>query len=183
MKSQEKRIKKLCEGMSKTARIRAVLDAIRVDDVSLRDGLLEATPRLSYTVLDIQVTDSIGAAHILSLRFDRTFYHLLACSMACQIPSVTTNRDPKEILVGIENMDNQLCALTSGVEIFAERIGLDLSQVLAFSMALDFEFDEIKQPLDTLSEDDLERANGVADAFQELWGKHGNAIENFGEAA
>ena len=97
MKSQEKRIKKLCEGMSKTARIRAVLDAIRVDDVSLRDGLLEATPRLSYTVLDIQVTDSIGAAHILSLRFDRTFYHLLACSMACQIPSVTTNRDPKEI--------------------------------------------------------------------------------------
>ena len=29
----------------------------------------------------------------------------------------------------------------------------------------------------------LERANGVADAFQELWGKHGNAIENFGKAA
>ena len=99
MKSQEKRIKKLCEGMPKADRIRAVLDAIRVDDVCLRDGLMEATPRLSYTVLDIQVTDSIGAAHILSLRFDRTFYHLLACSMACQIPTFTTNRDPKEILV------------------------------------------------------------------------------------
>ena len=183
MKSQEKRIKKLCEGMSKTARIRAVLDAIRVDDVNLRDGLLEATPRLSYTARDIQVTDSIGASEILSLRFDRTFYHLLACSMACLIPSVTNNHDPKEILVGIKNTDNQLCALTSGAEIFAERIGLNLSQVLAFSIALDFEFNEIRQPLDTLSEDDMERANEVADAFLELWSKQGNAIKDFGEAA
>ena len=55
--------------------------------------------------------------------------------------------------------------------------------MLAFSIALDFEFNEIRQPLDTLSEDDMERANEVADAFLELWSKQGNAIKDFGEAA
>ena len=35
MKSQEKRVAKLCEGMPNTARIRAVLDAIRADESGL----------------------------------------------------------------------------------------------------------------------------------------------------
>ena len=185
MKSQEKRVAKLCEGMPNTARIRAVLDAIRADDSGLRDRLLKTTPWLSYKAHDLRVIDSIEAAHILSLRFDRTFFHLLAVRFACQLPHILAEKPPKDILAGIENMDTELLALASGAKIFAERIGLDLNQALAFSTVLDMEevFAEISQSRDTLSDDDLEKANEVADTFQKAWSMQGNAIDNFDEAA
>ena len=82
-------------------------------------------------------------------------------------------------------MDTELLALASGAKIFAERIGLDLNQALAFSTVLDMEevFKEISQSGDTLSDDDLEKANEVADTFQKAWSMQGNAIDNFDEAA
>ena len=80
-------------------------------------------------------------------------------------------------------MDSQLCALVSGAKIFADRIGLELGQLLAFSIALDSEFEGLDWPLDMLPKEDMERANGVADGFQELWGSYGNSIEGFDRAA
>ena len=64
-----------------------------------------------------------------------------------------------------------------------DRIGLELGQLLAFSLALDSEFEGLDWPLDTLSEDDMRRGNEVADVFQELWANYGNSIEGFGKAA
>ncbi len=43
-------------------------------------------------------------------------------------------------------------------------------------------FEEISQSRDTLSDDDLEKANEVADTFQKAWSMQGNAIDNFDEA-
>ena len=80
-------------------------------------------------------------------------------------------------------MDDELCALIIGAEIFADRIGLDLEQVLAYSTVLDSDFEGVWAPPDTLSEDDKRRANEVADVFHEVWAKWGNSIEDFGEAA
>ena len=36
--------------------------------------------------------------------------------------------------------ESEICALLAGTEIFADRIGLELSQVLAFSTVLDDDF-------------------------------------------
>ena len=183
MKPLEKRVTKLCEGMPNTTRIRAVLDAIRADDVGLRRKLLEATPKFSYRAHDLRVVDSIGAAENLGLRFDRVFYKLLAHFLALRWPEATEELGSKKIESAVENVETELCALTNGAEIFAERIGLDLSQVLAFSTALDNELEGLGWSLDPMSEDDMGRANVVADVFQEVWAKWGNSIEDFGEAA
>ena len=72
MKPLEKRVSKLCGDMPNSVRIPAILDAIRADDKGLRNNLLESTPKVSYRGRDAQVVDSIEAAHVLSLRFDRT---------------------------------------------------------------------------------------------------------------
>ena len=183
MKSQEKRVTKLCEGVSNAARIRAVLDAIRADDTGLRRKLLKSTPRLSYRVHDLQVIDSIEAAEILSLRFDGTFYKIMAYFLSLQCPQNFTKHDPKKLKAATENMENEMCALINGAEIFAERIGLELGQVLAFSIALDDEMVGLEWPLDILSEEDRWKANEFADVFQEVWAKWGNSIEDFGKAA
>ena len=183
MKSQEKRVTKLCEGMPNTARIRAILDAVRADDLGLRRKLLEATPKFSYRGHDVRVVDSIGAAENVGLRFDRTFYKLLAHFLALRWPEATEELGSKKVGSAIENVETELCALTSGAEIFAERIGLDLSQALAFSTAQDNELEGLRWPLEELSEDDMRRANEVADVFQKAWAKWGNSIEDFGEAA
>ena len=184
MKSQEKRVTKLYEGMPNTARIRAVLDAIRAKDSGLRGKLLEATPKFSYRAHDLEVIDSIGAAENLGLRFDRGFYKLLAYSLAFESLDATTKQDTKAFEEAADSIESEMCALVAGAEIFAERIGLDLNQALAFSTVLDEDFFGVEQrPLDTLSEDDKGRANECADVFQEIWAKWGNSIEGFGEAA
>ena len=183
MKSLDKRVTKLCEDMPNATRTRAILDAIRADDKGLRNNLLEATPKRSYKARDAQVVDSIEAAHILSLRFDRTFYHLLACLIACDSVGVVGEKPAEETETARENMDNQLCALVSGAKIFGGRIGLELGQLLAFSLALDSEFEGLDWPMDTLPKENMERANEVADAFQELWGNYGNSIDGFGKVA
>jgi len=79
--------------------------------------------------------------------------------------------------------ESEICALLAGTEIFAERIGLDLSQVLAFSTVLDADFYGLGWPLGTLSENDMRQANEVAGVFQEIWAKWGNSIEGFGKAS
>lgn len=184
MKTNERRITKLCENMSAKDSTRAILDAVRADDCGLRDKLLEAVPRVKCTSRDPRVTFTVAASESLSLRFDRTFFHLLATRFACQLPHILKEEPPKDILTAIDNMDTELLALTTGAEIFAERIGLNLEQVLAFSTVLDAEHHkDIKQPRDTLSEHDLEKAKEVADAFQKAWSLEGNVIDNFGEAA
>ena len=170
--------------MTNTHRIKAILDAIRADDSGLRDRLIETTPRLSYTARDARVVDTIGASEILSLRFDRVFFHLLACRLACQFPDILKEKPPKDILTAIGNMDTELLALTRGAEIFAERIGLDLDQVLAFSMVLDGEYiEQLELPETPPPDGDLDKANEVADALQQAWSWHGNVIKNFNEAA
>lgn len=184
MKPLEKRVSKLCEGMTNASRVRAVLDAIRADDSGLRDRLLETTPRRSYTAIDAKVSDTIEAAQTVSLRFDRTFFHLLASSFACWLPYILKDKTPKDVKTARDNMTIELLALTRGAEIFAERIRLTLDQVLAFSMVLDGKYIEhLELPATSPSDDDLAKANEVADAFQAAWYWHGNVIKDFGEAA
>ena len=73
-KGQDKRVDKLCEDMPKGPRIQAVLDATRADDRDLQRKLLEGPHGFLTGSRDIQVTGSIMASKIPSLRFDRTSY-------------------------------------------------------------------------------------------------------------
>ena len=140
-------------------------------------------PKFSYRAHDLEVVDSISAAEILGLRFDRAFYKLMAFNLAFECLGADAKYDTTAFEGAVAATESEICALLAGTEIFAERIGLDLSQVLAFSTVLDADFYGLGWPLGTLSENDMRQANEVADVFQEVWAKWGNSIEGFGKAS
>jgi len=164
MVNQKKRLEKLSAGLPPKERSIAILDAVRRGDMATAISLEEATPTKSYQGSDLAVRQTIDAAENLSLRFDRAFY---ASVMILQVGEGVESEIAIEAMSKIEN---ELFAQVSGLEIFAERIGLPLERLLSFSMALENDLVKFYQrDLDTLSEEELELAQSACSAIEYLW--------------
>ena len=94
----------------------------------------------------------------------RTFY---ASVLALQVGD---GAEDERINKAVSNIERELFAQVSGLEIFAERVGLSLERLLAFSMALENDLVKCYQrDLDTLSEEEMELAQLVCSAIEDLW--------------
>jgi sugar-specific transcriptional regulator TrmB len=164
MGNQKKRLDKLSANLSAKERSIAILDAVRRDDMATAISLAEATPRKSYRSPDGAVRQTIDVVENLSLRFDRAFYSsVLVLQVADRVVDVKAN----EVVATIER---ELLAQVSGLEIFAERVGLSLERLLAFSTALENDLVKCYQrDLNTLSEEELELAQSACSAIEYLW--------------
>ena len=64
----------------------------------------------------------------------------------------------------------ELYAQVSGLEMFAERVGLSVERLLSFSQALDHDLIKYYQrDLDTLTEEEIELAQLACTAIEGLW--------------
>ena len=67
-------------------------------------------------------------------------------------------------------LEKEIYAKVSGLEIFAERVGLSIDRLLAFSTALENDLVKCYQrDLNTLSEVELELAQSACSAIECLW--------------
>ena len=164
MGNQKKRLDRISANLSAEERSIAILDAVRRDDMATAISLEEATPRKSYRGPDGAVRQTINVVENLSLRFDRAFYSsVLVLQVADRVVDVKAN----EVVTKIER---ELFAQVSGLEIFAERVGLSLERLLAFSTALENDLVKCYQrDLNTLSEVELELAQSACSAIDSLW--------------
>ena len=164
MGNQKKRLDRISANLSAKERSIAILDAVRRDDMATAISLEEATPRKSYRGPDGAVRQTVDVVENLSLRFDRAFYSsVLVLQVADRVVDVKAN----EVVATIER---ELFAQVSGLEIFAERVGLSLERLLAFSTALEFNFVQLYQrDLDTLSGEEMALAKLACSEMEYLW--------------
>jgi hypothetical protein len=70
----------------------------------------------------------------------------------------------------VSKIERELFAQVSGLEIFAERVGLSLERLLSFSTALEDDLVKFYQrDLNTLSDEELELAQSACSAIEYLW--------------
>jgi hypothetical protein len=164
MGNQKKRLDKLSTDLPPKERSIAILDAVRRGDMTTAISLAEATPRKSYRGPDIAVRHTIDVVENFSLRFDRAFYSSV---MTLQVGEGVESEIAIEAMSKIEK---ELFAQVSGLEIFAERVGLSLERLLSFSMALENDLIKFYQrDLDTLSKEDMELAQQACSEMEFLW--------------
>ena len=164
MGNQKKRLDKLSADLPPKERSIAILDAVRKGDMATAISLEEATPKKSYRGPDGAVRHTINVVENLSLRFDRAFYSSV---MILQVGEGVKN---ERAIEAVSKIERELFAQVSGLEIFAERVGLSLERLLSFSMALENDLVKFYQrDMDTLSEEDLELAQSVCTAIEYLW--------------
>jgi hypothetical protein len=129
MGNQKKRLDKLSADLTPKERSIAILDAVRKGDMAMAISLEKATPTKSYQGSDLAVRQTIDAAENLSLRFDRSFYS------SVMILQVGEGVQTEIAIEAVSKIERELFAQVSGLEIFAERVGLSLERLLSFSMA------------------------------------------------
>jgi len=164
MGNQKKRLDKLSADLPPKERSIAILDAVRRGDMATAISLEEATPRKSYRGPDAAVRRTIDVVENLSLRFDRAFYS------SVMILQVGEGIKDERAIEAMSRIEKELFAQVSGLEIFAERVGLSLERFLSYSMAQEDDFVKLYQrDLDTLSDEELELAQSVCSAIETLW--------------
>ena len=164
MGNQKKRLDKILVNLSAKERSIAILDAVRRDDMATAISLEEATPRKSYRGPDGAVRQTINVVENLSLRFDRAFYSSV---LVLQVAEQISGKQATDLAVRLEK---EIYAKVSGLEIFAERVGLSIDRLLAFSTALEFNFVQLYQrDLDTLSGEEMELAKLACSEMEYLW--------------
>ena len=164
MRNQKKRLDKISVNLSAKERSFAILDAVRRNDMTTAISLEEDTPKKSYRGPDAAVRQTIDAAENLSLRFDRSFYSAI---LLLQIADDVEDDDVNDVVSKIES---EIYANISGLELFAERVGLSLERLLAYSTASEFNFVQLYQrDLETLSEEEMEQAQLACSAIEYLW--------------
>ena len=87
--------------------------------------------------------------------------------MALQVAEQISGKQATDLAVRLEK---EIYAKVSGLEIFAERVGLSIDRLLAFSTALEFNFVQLYQrDLDTLSGEEMELAKLACSEMEYLW--------------
>jgi hypothetical protein len=166
VKSQDKRMDKISKELPARERILVILTAIKNDDFSTVESLLSSTPKKNYTKIDASVTSSVQAVENLSLRFDRTYYKLSATMLAIGL----SGYDEDETKQGEDELSREICALFIGTKLFADKVGLSVDQLLAFSTAI-----EQGTVLNTINKGcsaknmDIADAEAMCRAWEALW--------------
>jgi len=172
VKSQDKRIDKLSANLPPKERALAILDAIRNEDFNTALSLQASTPRKSYSAPDYAVVHLVDAVEILSLKFDIAFYQLLAGLFAALANDGNDEDSVQEMAMKIRN----IFALVTGLDMFAERVGISGERLLSFSSVLDSEFFEclLLKP-ESMMDETLELAKEYC-AMMEKFGSNNPAI-------
>ena len=168
LKNQDKRIDKLSANLPPKERALAILDAIRNEDCNTAQSLQASTPQKRYSAPDYAVVDVVDAVEILSLKFDRAFYHLLAGVFALQANDGNDKDRVQEMAMKIKN----IFALVAGLDMFAERLGISGERLLSFSSVLDSEFFEclLLKPEEMMDET-LGLAKEYCAMMEKFWGQ------------
>tara|TARA_B100000315_G_C14504431_1_gene553890 strand:- start:7 stop:540 length:534 start_codon:yes stop_codon:yes gene_type:complete len=164
MGNQKKRLDKLSADLLPKERSIAILDAVRKDDIKTAIALQETTPTMSYSGPDGAVSHTIDAVENMSLRFDRAFY---ASALILQTAEEIGGKQAEELITRIEK---DMYAKISGLDLFAERVGLSVDRLLAFSTALNGNFVQpFRRDLDNLSKEEMELAQQACSEMEFLW--------------
>jgi len=190
--ANEKRMTAAIGSLSPRSRAIAVLNAIRDEDTALLDVLRLHTPRATYLCDDRAESEVVEASHAVSLRFDRTWYAMLAdfyrmtvfgerpyallAALSDEQEAATVRLDildhAKSIEVDILACQRMMTAATKGAEAFAESLGLPIATVFAYSTAIDeAEFKEFSK-----GEADREDIAAIKDILTHVWTQKGHAI-------
>lgn len=169
VKNQDKRIDKLAANLPAKERALAILDAIRSEDFSTALSLQASTPRISYTAPDAAVVNVVDVVEIMSLRFDRAFYHLLAGTFAI----LDTDGSDKDKTEDMAEKLKSMFALVAGLDMFADRVGLSRDRLLSFSTVLDSTFFEyfLLTP-EEMTDKILELAKENCAMMEQFWSKY-----------
>lgn len=190
---------KLFNELPNRERVIAVLDAMKKDDGELAQNLFDSAPTKSYSAVDMAITETVGAAQDVSMRFDRYFYKAMyEINRALAIKILVSHKSEKhkgktkkEMLQREDVWDdhaqyyiNQLYILILGTEAFSRRVGLSFERLLAFSKAMDDDEETINNFIDapdSTKDEHSENIGGMADAFEELWKRNQWALEGIEE--
>jgi hypothetical protein len=183
-KSQERRSDKIAESLSTAQRIRAVLDATADEKDEVIKNLYATAPIHSYKMTDNTFGRAIMAAEVFSLRTDRTFFHnqarrwkalaLMGTGEWCD-PEEPEPEDWKED--PLSPLSDQM-TLVRACELLAARVGLELRQVLAFSVAFgDEDWEHARQFIhdepDSLKDVVDAAAAPITEKLLEIWQSYG----------
>lgn len=154
--ANNKRINAALGALSPRARVIATLSAIRADDRALADALAETAPRKTYRCIDVGETATIEAAESMALRFDRSFYGLLA--VYWQLLAQDEKQEASE-------RRGEIAAIVQATTAFAESLDIPFGAAFAFSVAVDdpafSEFQKVKADPATVQR--------VADSYAAVW--------------
>jgi hypothetical protein len=183
-KSQERRSDKIAESLSTAQRICAVLDATADEKDEVIKNLYATAPIHSYRMTDNTFGRAIMAAEIFSLRTDRTFFHNQARRWkALALMSTGEWCDPEEPEPEnwredpLSPLIDQM-TLVRACELLAARVGLELRQVLAFSVAFgDEDWEHARQLVhderDSLKDAVDAAAAPITEKLLEIWQSYG----------
>jgi len=142
VRNRDRRLNEAEKKLTRPERIKAVLEAMREDDHSTIAKLYETAPVFDYTATDLGFSKTITAVEIFSLRVDRTFFYHETRRQKAIAHMDLEWRDPDEpepegwkedpLHVLLDEM-----ILVHSCQVFADRIGLTLGELLAFSTAID----------------------------------------------
>jgi len=166
VKNQDKRIDKLSANLPAKERALAILDAIRNEDKSTATSLQFSTPMKTYSQPDLEVTNVIDVVENMSLRFDRAFYHLLSAAFAIQ----AGEGSEKDSTLAMAEKLKGIFALVTGLDMFAEKVGISTERLLSFSTVMDSEFLEyyLLKP-EELQDETLALAKEHCAGMEGLW--------------
>jgi len=184
MKAKQKRLDGVAENFGTDQRIRAALSAIKADDNETLAMLGKTAPKFDYKLTDPNFTAAIVTAEIVGVRLDRSFlwatgerWKLRGRAMS----SLHAEKIPEDLMTQVGALTADLICLVRGVDIAAERLGLTVDQMMAFSCTIDTEdwkglaahieeFEgETREHLETA-------ANTWADQILELWRAAGGKV-------
>ena len=151
-----KRINAALGALSPRARVIATLSAIRANDRALADALAETAPRKTYRCIDVGEAATIEAAESMALRFDRSFYGLLAAYW--QLLAQGEKQEASE-------RREEIAAIVQAATAFAESLDIPFGAAFALSVAIDdpafSEFQKLKVEPATVRR--------VADSYAAIW--------------
>jgi hypothetical protein len=181
MKNRERRLDEVAEKLTRPERIRAVLTAMSEDSQTTIAQLYETAPVFSYDATDLSFSKTITAVEIFSLRVDRTFFYHEARRWKAFAHMDHEWRDPEEpepegwkedpLHILLDEM-----VLVRSCEVFAERVGLKVAQLLAFSTACDSK--EWRHACEMITECGEPEplgllANRIVEHFEAFWTNYG----------
>lgn len=161
--ANDKRMAAAIGSLGPRSRAIAVLNAIRADDKALADSLAETAPKKMYRCIDVGETATIEAAESMALRFDRSFYGLLA--VYWQLLAQDEKQEASE-------RRGEIAAIVQATTAFAESLDIPFGAAFAFSIAIDdpafSEFQKVKADPVTVQR--------VADSYAAVWRSKDAAI-------
>jgi len=187
VKTKAKRLNGVAENLDLDQRIRAALAAVKAEDMATLKNLYETAPRKTYTQADAEFANTMDAAQMVGLQVDRAFGFSLSERWRANFTAYIgigddlDKADPERLQeVALAWAD--LMAIVVGCDQLAERLGLNIDQLLAFSSwyvndewqkVKKFMAEVVKGPIETFID---ERAKGYADALLKIWhAEHGRA--------